>query len=166
MTDNGKENVKPRYPRIRIVLMTSMPENSFLESSWFVKADKNLGITGTQIDMIIDRRDHVINLCEIKFSVDEYIINRDYDAAIRNRIETFRTATGTKKTLQVVFITTYGVKSNMYSGIIQNSLVKDSRSGILPKPHKSRMHKRKKRAMIRINHGVFIRASHYRRRRT
>ena len=132
MTDNGKENVKPRYPRIRIVLMTSMPENSFLESSWFVKADKNLGITGTQIDMIIDRRDHVINLCEIKFSVDEYIINRDYDAAIRNRIETFRTATGTKKAL----------------------------------PHKSRMHKRKKRAMIRINHGVFIRASHYRRRRT
>lgn len=105
--------------------MTSMPENSFLESSWFVKADKNLGITGTQIDMIIDRRDHVINLCEIKFSVDEYIINRDYDAAIRNRIETFRTATGTKKALQVVFITTYGVKSNMYSGIIQKQITTD-----------------------------------------
>ena len=95
------------------------------ESSWFVKADKNLGITGTQIDMIIDRRDHVINLCEIKFSVDEYIINRDYDAAIRNRIETFRTATGTKKALQVVFITTYGVKSNMYSGIIQKQITTD-----------------------------------------
>lgn len=95
------------------------------QSSWFVKADKDQGITGTQIDLIIDRRDRIINLCEMKFSIDEFVIEKTYDALIRSRIETFRRITGTKKALQIAFITTYGVKSNMYSSIIQKQITLD-----------------------------------------
>ncbi len=92
------------------------------QSSWYVKADKELGTSGTQIDLIIDRRDRVIDLCEIKFYSDEYVIDSDYDMRIRNRIEAFRRVTGTNKAVQIIFITTYGVKPNMYSGIIQKQV--------------------------------------------
>lgn len=90
--------------------------------SWFVRPDQQRDIRGAQIDLIIDRRDRVITLCEIKFSLDEFTINRDYEAKIRNRIETFRTISGTKKAIQIAFITTYGVKTNMYSSIIQKQI--------------------------------------------
>lgn len=95
------------------------------QSSWFVKADKKQGINGTQIDLIIDRRDRVIDLCEMKFSLDEYVISKDYDSKLRGRIETFRRITGTKKAVQLVFVTTYGVKSNMYSGMVQKQITMD-----------------------------------------
>ena len=92
------------------------------QSSWSVKADKQEGIKGTQIDLIIDRRDRVINLCEMKFSLDEYVIDSDYDSRLRSRVETFRRITGTKKAVQIAFVTTYGVKENMYSGIVQKQI--------------------------------------------
>lgn len=93
--------------------------------SWFTKGDKNLGISGAQIDLLIERRDRVINLCEIKYYGNEYIIDKDDDYKIRNRMETFRRFTDTKKAIQVVYITTYGVKTNMYSGIIQKQITLD-----------------------------------------
>jgi len=95
------------------------------ESSWFVKADKKLGTAGTQIDLIIDRRDRVINLCEMKFSFSEYAIDKDYDEKLRKRIETFRKNSKTKKAVQIVFVTTYGVESNQYSGIVQKQVTLD-----------------------------------------
>ncbi len=95
------------------------------ESSWLVKADKKLGTAGTQIDLIIDRRDRVINLCEMKFSLSEYAIDKDYDEKLRKRIETFRKNSKTKKAVQIVFVTTYGVESNQYSGIVQKQVTLD-----------------------------------------
>lgn len=76
-----------------------------------MKADKKLGTAGKQIDLIIDRRDRVINLCEMKFSLSEYAIDKDYDENLRKRIETFRKNSKTKKAVQIVFVTTYGVES-------------------------------------------------------
>lgn len=74
---------------------------------------------GGQIDLIIDRRDQTINLCEMKFSQGEFEITKQYDAHLRKRLESFRAATKTRKGLHQTFITTYGVKKNMYSGNIQ-----------------------------------------------
>ncbi len=73
---------------------------------------------GAQIDMLIDRRDRVINLCEIKFSTNEYEIDKKYDAVLKNKVTTFREATKTNKTITVTMITTYGIKRNMYSNYI------------------------------------------------
>lgn len=78
-----------------------------------------------QIDMLIDRRDQVINLCEIKFSLSEYEIDKKYDEYLRQRREMFRNSTGTKKSLYITMITTYGLKQNSYSGNVPNQLTAD-----------------------------------------
>ncbi|MBP0961057.1 MAG: ATP-binding protein, partial [Oscillospiraceae bacterium] len=87
------------------------------EYIWFSKGNDELGIPGAQIDLLIERRDRIINICEIKFASDEYVIDKDYDMKLRNKIETFRKLTSNKSGLQLTMITTYGVKANKYSNI-------------------------------------------------
>lgn len=53
-------------------------------SSWCKKGSDTED--GAQIDMLIDRRDHVISLCEDKFSTHEYEITKDYDASLKNKV--------------------------------------------------------------------------------
>ena len=92
------------------------------EASWrsHQKAD------GAQIDLVIDRNDQVINLCEMKFSATEFIITKDYAKKLRNKIGLFSTETQTKKAINLAMITTYGVKENQYSqGLIQNNITMD-----------------------------------------
>lgn len=77
---------------------------------------------GAQIDLVIARRDNVINLCEIKYSMNEYIITKDYDMLLRNKTEAFRNDTKTKCALHPTMITTYGVKKNKYSSYIAKQI--------------------------------------------
>lgn len=93
------------------------------ESSWFLQGDKEN--EGAQIDMIIDRKDRVINLCEIKFSSREYEIDKAYQKNLIDKIELFRKSTGTKKNLRLTFITTFGIKQNMYSSRVQSEIILD-----------------------------------------
>lgn len=98
---------------------------------------KALGISGVQtsvstwqnenaqIDLLIDRKDRVINLCEMKFSINPFSISKKYDENLRNKIGTFRDATNTKKALFLTMITTFGVANNQYKGLIQNDLTMD-----------------------------------------
>jgi len=79
-----------------------------------------------QIDLVIDRRDQVINLCEMKFSVSPFIISKKYAAELRNKIGTFISETGTRKSVFLTMITTFGVQKNMHStGLVQNELQLD-----------------------------------------
>ena len=94
------------------------------ESVWFYRGESE-GEKGAQIDLLIDRRDRVINICEIKFSIGEYTIDADYELALRTKAETFRNVTSCRKTLQMIMITTYGVKKNKHSSIVQNEVVLD-----------------------------------------
>lgn len=64
-------------------------------------------------------------MCEIKFYGDEYVIDIDEDTKIRNRMESFRRNTKTRKAIQIIYITTYGVKKNIYSGIVQKQVTLD-----------------------------------------
>jgi hypothetical protein len=80
---------------------------------------------GAQIDLLIDRRDQTINLCEIKFSQGEFEITKQYDERLRERTEIFRSSTKTRKALHQTFITTYGLKKNMYSGSVQSEVILD-----------------------------------------
>jgi hypothetical protein len=78
---------------------------------------------GAQIDLLIDRQDHCINVCEIKFSIDAFDITRTYAEELQNKLMTFRIATKTRKTLFLTMITTYGVKNiNNHAGLIQYEL--------------------------------------------
>jgi AAA+ ATPase superfamily predicted ATPase len=79
-------------------------------------------IEGAQIDLLIDRNDKTINLCEIKFASSEYIIEKKYDLNLRNKINAFKLETKTKKSIHLTMITPYGIANNQYSGLVQNSL--------------------------------------------
>ncbi len=78
---------------------------------------------GAQIDLVIERADNTINLCEMKFSESEFEITKEYDALLRNKISCFREETKTKKSIQLTLITTFGIRKNTYSGIVQNEVV-------------------------------------------
>ena len=77
---------------------------------------------GAQIDLLIDRNDKTINLCEIKFASSEFIIEKKYDLNLRNKINAFKLETKTKKSIHLTMITPYGIANNQYSGFVQNSL--------------------------------------------
>jgi len=78
-----------------------------------------------QIDLIIDRNDHIINICEMKYSKDEYTITKEYNELIRKRYAMFTEETKTRKTVHTTMITTYGVKHNTYYGNIQSEVIMD-----------------------------------------
>ena len=80
---------------------------------------------GGQIDLLIDRRDDVINICEIKYSSEQYVITKDYEHHMMDRISLFRHCTHTRKSLLNTFITTYGVKKNIHSTSIQKEVTMD-----------------------------------------
>ena len=80
---------------------------------------------GGQIDLIIDRDDHVMNLCEMKYSDEEYIISKKDADTIRERTQLFRREQKTTKNLRCTFITPYGVKQNMHSGIMDHQIKLD-----------------------------------------
>ena len=80
---------------------------------------------GTQIDLVIDRADRVINLCEMKFSEAPYVITKDYEQQLRERMAIFKAKTKTRKSLATTMVTTYGVLRGIHSGIVQNEVVMD-----------------------------------------
>lgn len=97
------------------------------QSSWFVeKRDlDNDELNGAQIDLLIDRRDRAINLCEMKFYSGEFTIDKSYSLNLRNKVAAFKSATKVRKAIVPTMITTFGVKPNMYSGIIQQEVTLD-----------------------------------------
>ena len=91
-------------------------------SSWkYVGKD---GADGTQIDLLIDRSDKCINLCEIKFSESEFVIDKQYATKIQQKISIFKEQTNTRKTIFFTAISTYGFKENEYKlRWVQNEVV-------------------------------------------
>ena len=92
--------------------------------SW-VYASKSPEERGTQIDMLIDRDDNIINLCEMKFSQGEYELTEKYDLDLRNKIGTFQTKTKTRKGISIVMITSYGLKRNNWANGINAQITMD-----------------------------------------
>jgi len=79
-----------------------------------------------QIDLVIDRRDQVINICEMKFSINNFTIDKKYAEDLRKKIDVFRQETKTRKSLFLTMITTYGLNKNSYStSLVQNDLTMD-----------------------------------------
>ena len=78
-------------------------------------AKPNEGLEGAQIDLLIERNDRTIHLCEIKFLADELIINKVFVENLRNKRTVFNYYTKNKNHILNTLITTYGVKSNDYS---------------------------------------------------
>lgn len=81
-------------------------------SSWYFQGNDEL--PGAQIDLLIDRKDGLVNLCEAKFTNSEFVLSKDYAAKMRQRRRIFEHATGTKKTVVSTLITTWPAIRNTY----------------------------------------------------
>ena len=94
-------------------------------SSWFDQADKKKAVKGSQIDLIIERADRIIHLCEMKFSQGQFRIAADYEERLRNRMELFKEKTKNKKALVHTFVTTFGVANGKYSSLVHSEVTLD-----------------------------------------
>ncbi len=87
------------------------------ESTWRFRPAAP-GERGAQIDLVIDRQDRCINLCEMKYSDHEFVISRAYAEQLRRKRDIFRAQTGTRKTLFLVMVTTCGTRRNDWYAVL------------------------------------------------
>ena len=83
-------------------------------------------LPGVQIDLLIDRNDHVINLFELKFYNADYVMTKSYARELRNKMAIFKANTQTRKQLFYILLTTFGLTPNEHSiGLIDRVLTMD-----------------------------------------
>jgi uncharacterized protein len=95
------------------------------QSIW--RSGGKTGVTGAQIDLLLDRADNCINLIEIKFAASEFVIDKKYAEELEVKKRIFADRTTTRKTLFLTMITCFGVKKNVYfHNTIQRELTMDA----------------------------------------
>lgn len=92
-------------------------------SSWIVRGDEEK--TGTQIDMLINRKDNVVNMCEMKFYNDDFAVDKNYHMTLVRRRNMLQETLPKKSSVHSTLITTYGLKSNEYQGDFQQVICID-----------------------------------------
>ena len=95
--------------------------NRFLP--WQFKGDEYY--ESAQVDMAIDRADNIVCFCEMKFCDGEFEVSEDYDMELRHKQQTFIDHSKSKKGLNMVLITTFGVQNNMYYSNFQHTVILD-----------------------------------------
>ncbi len=83
------------------------------------------GRKGAQIDLVIDRGDRMINICEMKYAPQEYVVSADEKVKMLHRVNVFREVSGTRKGILLTLVTTYGLKRNANGAVIQNVITLD-----------------------------------------
>lgn len=79
-----------------------------------------------QIDLLIDRKDRVVNVFEIKFSENPFVLTKEYAAELSRKISVFKSGTGTRKSVFLTMLTPFGVQPNAYSAaLLQHNLTLD-----------------------------------------
>ena len=89
---------------------------------WIFKGDATYS-DGVQIDLVIDRADNVIDICEMKYSKNVFAIDKPYDSILSRKIATFSGVTRTRKAVHLVFVTANGLMKNQYSGRVQSEIL-------------------------------------------
>ncbi len=91
---------------------------SSMEYAWRSKKK----VAGAQIDLLIDRKDDVINVCEMKYSDNEFAIDASYEKELLNKVDVFKTETGTKKAVFITMVTANGLKHNSHRQIVMSEV--------------------------------------------
>lgn len=87
---------------------------------WSAEAEGN---RGAQIDLVLARSDRTVNICEMKYTNGEFVIDADYEKELRNKVDAYQRETGTEDTLLLTMITAHGLKANSHSECVQKELV-------------------------------------------
>jgi AAA+ ATPase superfamily predicted ATPase len=82
-------------------------------------------IPAAQIDLVINRKDGIINLLEIKYCNKKFTITKDYEENLQNKILVFKTETRTLKAVHLLMLTSFGLNRNRHSEIVQKELILD-----------------------------------------
>ena len=90
--------------------------------AWSCAADPDKGLLGSQIDMVIVRKDQVIHLLEMKYSSSPYVINKKTSADLLRKRSDFITASGTRAAIHLTLVTPFGIVHNSYAGDIQSEV--------------------------------------------
>ncbi len=96
---------------------------SALASPWRYSPVKNNKENGAQIDLLFNRADDSITLCEIKYTDKPFTIDKQYAENLKNKINTFTKITRTNKQVFMTMISANGVKKNKYSDEILSQIV-------------------------------------------
>lgn len=110
----------------RILGLSNIP---YLGGSWRLIPPKKSKDKGAQIDLLFDRDDDVITLCEIKYSDNSFVIDKAYAKSLDQKIDVFEhnfpsKSKPTRKQIYLAMISTFGVKKNMYSeDLVHNEVV-------------------------------------------
>ena len=86
-----------------------------IADSWRYAPNKGEDERGAQIDLLFDRRDNAITLCEIKYSNKPYVLVKDYVEDLQRKIDIFKKRTRTKKQMFLALITVDKIKNNFYA---------------------------------------------------
>ena len=82
-------------------------------------------VPAAQVDLLIERADQIISLCEIKYSKGIYSLDAKEEERLRNRMTDFADETKVKEAIQLVLVTTYGLKDNAHSTEVNDRVVLD-----------------------------------------
>lgn len=91
--------------------------------SW--RTEKTDEHRGAQVDLLFSRADGIINLFEIKYSKDVFVIDAKYAKELESKLSVFRTVSKTKSAVHLTMLTTNGIQTNKYSNIVMQSLTAD-----------------------------------------
>lgn len=83
------------------------------------------GKKGAQIDMLIDRADNMVNICEMKFSHNEYTVTKDDADSLHHKAERFVTETGCRKSVSLTMVTVSGIAHTGYWSEIHNNITSE-----------------------------------------
>lgn len=92
-----------------------------LESSWLLPGTAKQ--EGAQIDLVVDRADGVISICEMKYCDEPFLIDKSYAKTLKDKLTRFREHTKTKKALHLVLVTMTGLRENQYSDELVDRVV-------------------------------------------
>ena len=93
------------------------------QSSWALPGNDETD--GTQIDLLIERNDNVVNLCEMKFYKNDFAVDKAYDRTLRNRLAVLQERLPKRVVVHMTLITTFGLAYNEYFGDFQQVIVLD-----------------------------------------
>ncbi|MCK4608561.1 MAG: AAA family ATPase, partial [Gammaproteobacteria bacterium] len=93
-------------------------------ASWRYTPRKGLEDMGAQIDLLFDRDDNVITICEIKYTNSPFAIDKKYAQDLLRKVDVFRKQSRTNKQIFITMISASGLKPTMYSEELITGVVK------------------------------------------
>lgn len=95
-------------------------------NSWYCRPDREKGIPGAQIDLLIVRRDGVINLCEMKYSEADFNMTAENEQSLIGKISSLQAVTKTEYAIIPTLVTCYGMTDGIHAGRIQSVITMEA----------------------------------------